>query len=338
VADPVIPWRRPETGAIVVCSDAGWAWQSMFAINSFAPSAAEAHLSCYIYLIGEIDPRVLAAAAPGVTIVHHTEYPKTLDVDFTTGGHVPKGSMIRFLALNELSARYDRVAYLDGDAFLNFGSIAAVMDIPDTGRPVCAVRNRSHWSTDPSHHYNINYIKRLHPDIGARYLNSGVLVVNCAAYLEAEITQRALHFYATEPQRCKFGDQSALNHVLVNNWDELSPGWNWQVSQSSMPLIAGRMPRIVHFTGPIKPWTDSYRLFDQRYFEPMEAFLRCAGLSALIPEESPANYKLNQERKRTKKLTSWMGEAFTKRELFKEFLDRKDFFDVEAGVSGYGVD
>lgn len=324
-------------GAIVLCSDAGWAWQSVYQINKSFQSDVDKTLDHFLYLIGDIDNRIIDAVETGITVVAFQDYPKELNFAFDTENHVPKGSMIRLLALMELSQKYDRVIYLDGDAFLNWGSTADFLLIPNTGRPLCAVRNRSHWPKNQHAQYNQKYIDALSPSIGEHYLNSGVLLVNSKAYLENEITPKALRFYVDNPDRCKFGDQSALNWALVNNWDELSASWNWQVSQNTLPLMAGRQPRIAHFTGPRKPWNDSFRMFDQKFFLDMLSFLRKNDMEDLIPQNSPLSFTLSMERKRGKKMDSWMGNTFAKRELLKEFLDSDHFIDVASGITSFAT-
>jgi lipopolysaccharide biosynthesis glycosyltransferase len=246
--------------------------------------------------------------------------------------------MLRLFALEDLAKHYDRLIYLDGDIYQAWGSLADALDLPVTGKPLAAVRDRSHWFDNPRLCQQKTYVARLHPDIGVEYFNSGMMVVDGKVWAEGAYSQAALEFFNRNPERCRYGDQSALNAVTVRNWDSLSPGWNWQMSKTSYPLLAGRRPRLIHFTGPTKPWNDLLRFFDARIFEEMKCFLAGRGLIHLLNSaKTPDGFTPAMERRRMREIAAFADDGTTKRNLVKRYLDAASHLDIAASMPGYGV-
>lgn len=328
--------RDTPAGAVVVCSDATWAWQSAFVLARSIALDPDGRLDHHAYLIGETSDELLAAFPKRVKLHLLSEYPKEFNFKQTT--HVPTAAMLRLFALDQLAGSYRRVIYLDGDIFQAWGSLAAALDLPETGRPLAAVRDRSHWFDNPRLHQQKTYVAELHPKIGTQYFNSGMLIVNGRVWSEGAYSHVALDFFNRFSERCRYGDQSALNAAVAGNWDSLSPGWNWQMSKISYPLLSGRRPRLVHFTGPTKPWNDKLRLFDGRIFEEMKRFLSERGLDhLLVPDRTPDGFTPGMERRRMRELEPLAGEALAKRNLIKRFLDAPSHVDIAAGIAGYDI-
>lgn len=319
--------------AVVTASDAAWTWQSLFVLSRSIERDPGNRLDHHMFIVGEPDRRVLAHLPARVTL-HSVE---ALPAHFAAGasGHVPAATLLRLLVIEQLSESYDRVLYLDGDVYQDWGALADIAAIDLQGSAVGAVRNRSHWFTDPEHRYNTRYAKALSAEIGDRYFNAGVLLVEAKPYLARDISGRAAAFLGSHPQLCRFGDQSALNAVLAGDWAKLSPGWNWQMSKTAYGLTGGRCPRLIHFTGPIKPWSDRYRLYPPEIFSAMLSMLEEFGLAGLLPDSAPIHYQQSMERVRTKMVSDWAGELFEKRERIKAYLKRTDFADTRAGLAAF---
>jgi lipopolysaccharide biosynthesis glycosyltransferase len=143
----------------------------------------------------------------------------------------------------------DRVVYLDADTFcrrpihelfeidLGPSPLAAV---PDPIEPTHELRGAEYWraaATRPS----------------SGYFNSGVMVVDRSAWVERDVTGRALRMIATRRVPTRSVDQDILNAVLWEQWLPLPSIWNTLGSASG----AYRDARIVHFMGDHKPWRGS---------------------------------------------------------------------------------
>ena len=316
-------------GAVVVCSDANWAWQSSFLLMRALALDPGTALDHHLYLTGPVDPRILALLPPEIAVHRVDSLPDSFAGAAT--GHIPAATMLRMIALEELAPRYARVIYLDGDVFQAHGALADLMQVDMGGKALAAVRDRAQWAAH-ERRWLRRYFDGLAQEAGiARldYFNAGVLMVDGPQFSARGLARVAVDFHRQRPELCKFGDQSALNFALAGNWCELSPAWNWQVSQQILVLAAGQDPRLIHFTGPIKPWNDAYRIFPPEAFGAMLAFLERHDLVDLLTPEAPIHFDPGRmERVRMRKLQRWEGDEAGKRELVESYLARRDFADL----------
>lgn len=167
------------------------------------------------------------------------------------------------------------------------------------------------------------------------YFNSGVMIANGPVYLEHEISPRTLAFLRDHPEKCRCADQSALNAAINGNWLELSPSWNWQANTRYDHLIPLRNPRLVHFTGPVKPWKDRLRRFDEVYFYTMAAWLAANGFHDLLDALPDRMFVASRERMRTRMLNE-APDPMAMREHGMAYLNRSDFADAALGLPVYG--
>ncbi|MBB1490190.1 hypothetical protein H5395_01320 [Paracoccus sp. MC1854] len=320
----------------MVCSDANWAWQSAFLLmRSMAFDAGKA-LDHHLYLAGDVDQRVLDILPPEITLHRIEELPESYSL--AAKGHIPAASLLRLVALEELGRSYPRIIYLDGDVFQAWGSLADLLAVDLEGKLVAAVRDKLQWPSGKR--WMERYINQLARRCGVdrlEYFNSGVLLIDGTAYVDAKISARTFAFITDNRDFLRFVDQCALNAVLATQWCELSPGWNWQVSRKVLGLTVGRRPRLVHFVGEIKPWVDQLRVLPPEAFHAMLDFLKHHRLTDLLSPKAPCHFDFrSMERTRVRFITDWAGDTFAKREAVKSYLDRTDFADYAAGLRSFG--
>lgn len=169
-------------------------------------------------------------------------------------GRDPRRSAVAYLryALPEAFAgEYRRLLYLDADVFVQGGDFGALMAVDLGGHPLGAVRDNMQWRTP----------RRLTPSFQrlglpwASVFNSGMMLIDVAAWRERDVLGRMLAFGAAhDPARVGL-DQDLVNAVLRGGWAELSPVWNWQYTWASRLFEALADAHVVHFIGPRKPWT-----------------------------------------------------------------------------------
>lgn len=114
---------------------------------------------------------------------------------------------------------------------------------------------------------------RLGIDPDAPYFNSGVLLINLGSWRAGRTAERAMDFARENPDVMRFTDQDALNVVMQGDWHQLDARWNVLVGSieryadrlASTPSERDEMidslrasPRILHFSGPQKPWRPGY--------------------------------------------------------------------------------
>ncbi len=103
----------------------------------------------------------------------------------------------------------------------------------------------------------------------AHYFNSGVMLINLRGWRQENVTPRVLDYLRAHGESVQYWDQGALNAILHDKWTEIDPAWN-QTRIVIIPEIWSELgyssadwkrtrdhPKIVHFTGPHKPWLPS---------------------------------------------------------------------------------
>ncbi|WP_233713137.1 glycosyltransferase family 8 protein [Amaricoccus solimangrovi] len=197
---------------------------------------------------------------------------------------------LRYALPRALGRDYRRILYLDADIFPQAGDLSALLDIDLLGHAVGAVRDNSQWRT-PSRR------PRSFGRLGlpwAPYFNSGVLLIDTAAYEAAGVLDRALALGAEYPPERIGLDQELINATLRGDWAELSPVWNWQYTWASRLLEGMVCANLVHFIGHRKPWTHDGGELPPRFRRAYRAFLAThfpdrppIGPDGMLPHRNP---------------------------------------------------
>jgi lipopolysaccharide biosynthesis glycosyltransferase len=172
----------------------------------------------------------------------------------------PPAASLRLLMGSCLPETVSRIIYLDAD-ILVCGDLTGLWQQNLDGNIACAVQDSY-----------IQYLpaERPFPPGVARpdrpYFNSGVMLVDLAAWRTANIEQRCLEAFANFPAGTKWLDQQVLNLCLAGRWKRMSPVWNRQFSLDLFPdwrcspysevefEHARRAPLVIHFCSYTKPW------------------------------------------------------------------------------------
>jgi len=175
--------------------------------------------------------------------------------------NVPSTATYRRFYLARLVADVDRLIYLDSDVVVRH-DLMELWRQPLDGHPLAAVPHG--WAAD-------NETMLDHFPNG--YFNSGVLLVDLACWRDQGITSRledSVRASLASPGGAPWHhDEGALNEVLVGDWQQLSPRWNFtayftdsvaaklRLSPELLSAIR-RDPGVVHFAGGYKPWLPEF--------------------------------------------------------------------------------
>lgn len=194
---------------------------------------------------------------------------ESADYDAQKITHLARATYLRLWAPGALAADYDRILYLDADMFADAGGFSRLMEVDMQGLPLAAVRDVQQWYR-PTRDV-AEYRAAGRP--GRAYFNGGLLLIDVARYLEADLLGKALEIARAHPEQVRHHDQSLLNLALDGHWLELSPVWNWQwpIKYALYGDWAGA--RLHHFIGHYKPWADRNALCAARFTLSYEAFL-----------------------------------------------------------------
>jgi lipopolysaccharide biosynthesis glycosyltransferase len=176
------------------------------------------------------------------------------------------------------------VIYLDADLTV-LGDLARLWQCDLAGRLCLAAQDCAAPYMDsaqvlPNYHSCAEYLGAARPvpnfrELGlaadAPYFNAGVLLVNLAAWREADLARQLLACLQQHAQHVRWWDQYAMNVVLAGQWGPLDIRWNqgshafaypnWQQSPFDRTTFHQLRddPYIVHFTTRHKPWRASCR-------------------------------------------------------------------------------
>ena len=226
-------------GAIVLFSDA-----KRFPAAAFVASRAAA-----LKNRSGIDVILFTNDPPTVASAQRTRWPFTVAL-LTLPRHVWLAPhYYRLFIPPLLRQRYKRLLYLDDDVYLEDRRAFALFGIDMAGHAVGAVRDIGiAFSPDAVER------QRAVRTAGHKYLNSGVLLIDCAKYVERGVTDRLRFLTPQTSAGLAYYDQTALNMILDGDWLEMSPAFNSLAAALDSELSRAFKPSIVHFAGPRKPW------------------------------------------------------------------------------------
>ncbi len=180
-----------------------------------------------------------------------------------------EAAYLRYALPDAFADDYRRLLYLDADVFVQGGDFDRLLEV-DIGRhPLAAVRDNMQWRT-PSR--RTPSFRRLGLPT-APVFNSGVLLVDVAAWRAADVLGRCLAFGRSHDPATVGLDQDLVNAVLRGDWAELSPVWNWQYTWASRLFETLADAHVVHFIGPRKPWSHDAGELPLRFRRAYRGFL-----------------------------------------------------------------
>ena len=187
----------------------------------------------------------------------------------TSNAHISVETYYRFL-IQELLPFYDKVLYLDSDIVIN-GDIAELYDTGLGDNLLAAVHDIDYLGNlNMADGVRMKYSKNtLHMKDPYAYFQAGVLVLNTKA-MRARYSIRQWLQYASNPDLI-YNDQDVLNMRCEGK--VLYLPWEWNVvhnlenrvgrifSQAPIAMYDAYLksrehPKIIHYAGFIKPWTD----------------------------------------------------------------------------------
>jgi hypothetical protein len=113
------------------------------------------------------------------------------------------------------------------------------------------------------------------------YFNSGVLLIDGARWAKRDVAGEAIAFFARFGATASLPDQDFLNFAFRDDWQPLSPRWNFQSGSLAAGLRDAVKPAIIHFTGGLKAWHSEAR----RDYSPLTATFRAMMADAGLPPD-----------------------------------------------------
>ncbi|HEY8278281.1 MAG TPA: glycosyltransferase family 8 protein [Bdellovibrionota bacterium] len=177
-------------------------------------------------------------------------------------GIMPSSAVWARLLIPELlPAQVDRAIYLDSDTVV-LGDLAELYAMDMQGYCLWAAQDQSGWLG--SKMCQIPNLEKFGIPADSPTFNSGVLLMNLAAWRKERISERLIEFALSHPEISYLADQNCINLALFGRIGMLAPKWNVQPIHHriasgewsdvpTLPLHQGET-RILHFLSEDKPW------------------------------------------------------------------------------------
>lgn len=167
-----------------------------------------------------------------------------------------KSALLR-LCLPQLLPGLDKILYLDGDIVV-MDSLAKLFQTDMQDNYIAAVRD-----TLPVYH--ADYIQALGINPPHWYFNTGVTLLNLKLLRTIRLLDAISSFAKANYAKIAYPDQDALNYICQGKTLYIHPRYNMnyavekdiaeQAWGRQAVREAKRQPAIVHFIGPVKPWS-----------------------------------------------------------------------------------
>ncbi|TPL99881.1 hypothetical protein FJ960_20820 [Mesorhizobium sp. B2-3-11] len=275
--------------AVVFVTDNGYLGPSLLAALQLTAQGIDALADIMIYTVG-VDPALIdtlqnrAGRAISFIALPDTSYVPPDGVAFAKN-HVPVTALARLVIADHLPSQYRNIVYLDGDIQI-VGDIAPLVRHRVRDGWIAAGRG-SAW-LDPDDRLGLNpkgYFDVLAGATRQSYFNSGVLACNRDTW--AIYGPKALNAFFSNGDTFIRHDQSALNAVFEQNVEPLSPAYNFHNVYAKLKCHGILAPKIIHFTGPAKPWKAAVPpwgwRFHKSYTDLMERFPELASVFKVEP-------------------------------------------------------
>ncbi|XEC95510.1 glycosyltransferase family 8 protein [Paenibacillus tarimensis] len=157
------------------------------------------------------------------------------------------------ISIPELCYQYDKVLFLDCDLVVK-ADITELWNVDLGQKHLAAVENPE-----------FDRYEQLKIPIGSKTFNSGVMLINLAAWRVNDIPKKVLEFLHNNSHKTALHDQDGFNAVMYDKWLPLRAKWNQQtkffeIHYSSTDFNESEFkealhnPAIIHYTTASKPW------------------------------------------------------------------------------------
>ncbi len=191
---------------------------------------------------------------------------------------VPPATLARLELCRYIPKTYHHIVYMDGDIRI-VGDITGLIkhDVQD-GHVAAANEHFWLWAWGPRKKARA-YLDGIGVSKPSDYFNCGILAFSRSTW---EVRgPEALRFFLENSERAIYHDQSALNHVFAGRREVLSPVYNF-VSNYKLAGPLGVEPKIIHYTGGLKPWQYSGPPWGAADQAPYAEFLRDNAYAAAL--------------------------------------------------------
>ena len=202
--------------------------------------------------------------SPNISLEFYNMNKIIKNIELAVWGHISKETYFK-LCIPKIFREYSRVLFCDSDiVFMNDPAKLFDMDIGDKkiAAAECHLLNGI-INTNPEDKKYI--IKTLGIKNADKYLQAGVVLFNNKLISDTDVDNL---INMANGKKYHFLDQDILNVYFQNDWFEFSSEWNYETPQQVFSetnknmskkhkeqyIDAGKRPKIIHYSGSLKPW------------------------------------------------------------------------------------
>ena len=268
---------KPEPVVVACAANATYAIPLVVMLRSAADHlAADRNLEAWVVDDGLGRParQKIAESLPDRATIHWLSPDRTSFDGLPLWGRMPINTYDKLMIAERLPSHVRKAIWLDCD-MLVLADLAELWDLGLGDAHALAVTDSLVPSV--SSRFGVSGFGVLGFDPSMPYFNAGVMVIDTVKWRASKISAEAVDYLKRFCDSVFFWDQEALNATLAGRWSPLEPRWNWsanldRLSRNGMDQHNKKTePRIVHFSGNLKPWVVRERMeFDAEYFRVLD--------------------------------------------------------------------
>lgn len=195
--------------------------------------------------LNKVDMLIENAKKNNYSLILHEVNEKDFE-EYPISNHISYSTYYRFLIPKFIDKTVEKVLYIDSD-LLVVGSLREILDLDLKDNYIAA-------GLDEYCSEIAKVVLEMPNEYS--YFNAGVMLLNIKKIVQDNIFEKAVEFMLNNLDKIKWHDQDALNAVIDNKLIVLNKKWNLNSFYFNVEKIDYKKCdcRIVHFTGPLKPW------------------------------------------------------------------------------------
>lgn len=167
---------------------------------------------------------------------------------------------------------YEQILYFDADVYLNQSCISSLMDKHKEDKGIVMAVDISEIERKSGLNFHNNYLDR-YVALKHQYRNSGVILYNTEKLLAINYLDQLMEYAQKNKSKLLRHDQTLINTVLHDQIGSLSFLYNYQLIETTIPLLDEFKPKVLHFVGELKPWNTEHG-FIGSYHEEYNTFMK----------------------------------------------------------------
>ncbi len=179
-------------------------------------------------------------------------------VDFSSINELPVGRLSsatyhKIFLPSIFKDQYEQILYLDADVYINAPCISQILDSNKDGKGLMMAIDISEIERKSGFNFHNAYLNR-YIALKHQYRNAGVILFNTKRLLKIDYLTQMMDYAKKHRHKLLRHDQTLINTVLHDEIGSLSFLYNYQLIDTTIPLLEEFQPKILHFVGELKPW------------------------------------------------------------------------------------